>query len=163
MLPSDILRIEISKKYNVNLEPYVWNDDFKQQVFSTELDKDLELSADTLEEVYLRGFNIGHCGLTSRYIARQFDEATLYYGKAKLLTETSGSPNGEHAWTCINDFLIDSTLMICIPISKAEELGYEIEKEIEHDSARLLSEYDAFEREFERLNDKENSRTFKLK
>lgn len=163
MLPSDILRADISQKYNVDLEQYVWSDDFKKLVFSTKLDKTLEESADTLGEIYLHGFNIGHCGLTSRYIARQFDEASLYYGKAKLLVGTNNAPNGEHAWTCIRDFLIDSTLMICVPLSKASDFGYVAEKEIEHDCARLLSEYDIYEIEFKNTDNNDSSLALKLK
>lgn len=157
MLPSEILRIEIAQKYNIDLEQYAWSEEFKQQVFSTELDKDLEPSADTLKEIYLHGFNIGHCGLTSRYIARKFTDADLYYGKAKLLVGTKGAPNGEHAWACINDFLIDTTLMICVPVCKAQELGYVPEKKLAQDSARMLSEYDVFDLEFNKISKKKET------
>ena len=149
MLPSEVLREVISKKYNINLEKYAWKEEFKKLVFSIKLDNDLETNATTLGEIYSEGFNIGHCGLTSRYIARGFEEAELYFGKAKLLIGTKKSPNGEHAWTIINDYLIDSTLMICIPKSHMEDLGYKCEKHLEHSCARLLSEYDVYDHEYE--------------
>ena len=161
MLPSEILRLEISLKYNINLEDYKWNNEFLQSIFSIELDKDLEDSASTLKEIYDLGFNIGHCGLTSRYIARKYSKAKLFYGKAKLLVGTLNSPNGEHAWTIIDNCLIDSTLMISIPLELAKNLGYVVEKEIEQNSARLLSEYDTFENEF--IRNKETKKRTILK
>lgn len=148
MLPSEELRQEISAKYNINLEEYKWNEEFQQSIFEIELDKILEEHASTLGEIYKKGFNIGHCGLTSRYLAKKFNTATLYYGIATILTGTKNSPNGEHAWITINGFVIDTTLMICIPLTEAKKLGYIPEREIAHDSARILSEYDVFDHEY---------------
>ena len=106
-----------------------------------------ELNQETLKEIYEYGFNIGHCGLTSRYVVRNFDNARLYYGKAKLLVGTPSSPNGEHSWTTLDGYLIDTTLMISFPEEKRVELGYITEKEIAQQSARILSEYDTYENE----------------
>ena len=159
MLPSEELRQSIQETYNIDLNQYAWSDDFKEQVFSTKLDKVLESHADTLQDVYQMGFNIGHCGLTSRYICRQFKEATLYYGNASLLIGTPSSPNGEHAWTTINGYLIDSTLMICIPLTEATKLGYIPEREIHHDSARMLSEYDLYDLEYAKIE--QQNQTYK--
>ena len=149
MLPSEELRKEISQLYNINLEKFAWSEELKKQILSIKLDEELETNAETLEEIYTLGYNIGHCGLTSRYIAKQFNEAKLFYGKAKLLVGTKSAPNGEHAWTTINNFLIDTTLMLCIPITEIIKLGYITEKEIAHDSARMLSEYDRYDNDFE--------------
>jgi hypothetical protein len=118
MLPSEELRKEISQLYNINLEKFAWSEELKKQILSIKLDEELETNAETLEEIYTLGYNIGHCGLTSRYVAKQFNEAKLFYGKAKLLVGTKSAPNGEHAWTTINDYLIDTTLMLCIPITE---------------------------------------------
>lgn len=150
MLPSELMRKEISKKYNIDLEKYSWPEQFKEMVLSIQLDEDYEMNAKTLNEIYERGYNIGHCGLTSRYIARKFEEATLYYGKANLLVGTKASENGEHAWTTIEGFLVDSTLMLLIPMSEAVNLGYIFEKKIEYKSARMLSEYDIYDIEYEK-------------
>ena len=147
MLPSDILRREISKKYNINLEQYVWTEEFKKKIFEINLDKNLEESANNLNDIFQQGFNIGHCGLTSRYTVRNFDNARLYYGKANLLSGTPSSPNGEHSWSTLEGYLIDSTLMISFPEEKRVELGYITEKEIAPQSARILSEYDTYESE----------------
>ena len=150
MLPSEELRLEIEKKYDIDLKQYAWSEELKQQIFSIPLDKSLETNADNLGEIYTHGFNIGHCGLTSRYVARGFNEATLHYGKAALLVGTKSSPNGEHAWTILNDKVIDTTLMICVPIEKIEELGYIPEKEISEISAKHLSEYDVYDVEYQK-------------
>ena len=148
MLPSEELRQTISAKYNIDLEQFAWPTKLKEQILSIVLDKALETHASTLEEIFQKGFNIGHCGLTSRYVARKYDKATLYYGNASLLKGTKNSPNGEHAWITINGFVIDTTLMICIPLTEAKKLGYIPEREIAHDSARILSEYDVFDHEY---------------
>ena len=154
MLPSEELRQEISAKYNINLEEYKWNEEFQQSIFEIELDKILEEHASTLGEIYKKGFNIGHCGLTSRYLAKKFNTATLYYGIATILTGTKNSPNGEHAWTTLDGYLIDSTLMIAIPLELIHELGYTPESQIAHSSARMLSEYDVYDHEFNEENKK---------
>lgn len=147
-IPSEQLRYEISQEYKINLERYAWTKEFKEKIFNIELDKELETSAATLQEIYSHGYNIGHCGLTSRYIARTFPQARLYYGKASLLLETQSSPNGEHAWVTIDNRLIDTTLMISVPIEQVVSLGYITEKEISASSARMLSEYELFEHDF---------------
>ena len=148
MLPSEKLRKEISKKYKIDLERYAWPEQLKKMIFSIELDDHLEENATTLEEIYEKGYNIGHCGLTSRYIARKFEEANMYFGKAQLLVGTKNSPNGEHAWTIIEGFLVDSTLMLLIPVTEAVQLGYSFEKKLAYQSARTLSEYDIYDLEY---------------
>ena len=105
------------------------------------------------------GFNIGNCGLTSRYIAIKFEEAELYYGIATLLIGTKNSKHGNHAWTVINGYVIDSTLMLCIPLNIAAALGYIPEKQIEHNCARLLSEYNTYENEYRLLESQSHKKT----
>ena len=70
-----------------------------------ELDEYLEENAKTLGEVYEKGFNIGHCGLTSRYIARRFEEANMYCGKAKLLVGTKIHQTKNMLGLHLKDFL----------------------------------------------------------
>lgn len=155
MLPSELLRKEIEEKYNVDLEQYTWTEQFRNLVFSILLDENLEENARTLKEIYEKGFNIGHCGLTSRYISRKFDEAKMYYGRAKLLEGTKDSPNGEHSWTIIEDFVVDSTLMLLIPVSEAVKLGYLAEKKLAYTSARMLSEYEVYDNEYNKEKQKQ--------
>ena len=138
MLPSEKLRKEIEETHNLNLEKYAWNAHLKQQIFSIELDDTIETQATNLKEIYEHGFNIGHCGLTSRYICRRFDAAKLFYGKASLLVGTKSSPNGEHAWTNINGLVIDTTLMICMRENLAKELSCEVGYKILNYTKSLL-------------------------
>ena len=42
--------------------------ELKQEIFSTELDPYIEPHASTLKEVFEQGFNIDHCGFTSRHL-----------------------------------------------------------------------------------------------
>ena len=51
----------------------------------------------------------------------------------------------------IDGHLIDTTLMLYIPEDKAQALGYILEREISYDSARILSEYDTYDAEYELL------------
>lgn len=102
MLPSEELRQKVSQEHEINLEKYAWEETLQEEIFDIDLEKDLEPSLDKLGEAYSYGVNIGHCGLTSRYVVRNFDNARLYYGKAKLLVGTPSSPNGEHSWTTLD-------------------------------------------------------------
>ena len=150
MFPPEQLRKKVSLENRIDLEQYKWSKELTQRILEINLDKELEPSADTLRDVYSQGFNIGHCGLTSRYVVKTFKGAALYYGKSKLLVGTPASPDGEHAWTILEHNLIDTTLMISIPIEKIEELGYIPEKEISPISAKHLSEYDVYDIEYQK-------------
>jgi hypothetical protein len=152
MLPAENLRHDIEEKYKIDLSRYAWSKELKEEIFKIELDKKLEYHADTLEDIYKLGFNIGHCELTSRYITINHQKAKLFYGKAALLVGTKSSPNGEHGWTVIDDYLLDSTLMLCIPISEIQNFGYIPEKEIAYNSARVLPEYDTYDLEYNRMD-----------
>lgn len=148
MLPAEKLRLLIEKHYNINLSKYAWNDELKNNIFSIPLDKTLEEKANTLKDVYLHGFNIGHCGLTSRYVIQKYNDASLNYGICKLLIGTKSALNGSHAWVEYNGYLIDTTLMLCIPLDDKEKLGYETTKVIDKDSATMLSEYELYDHDF---------------
>ncbi len=156
MLPSEELRNNISQIMNVDLNRYAWNEEFKNFIFSFKLDKDYEDSVKYLEEAFTLGLNIGHCGLTSRYVAMNIPKTDLYYGKFLPLAGTKNSKNGNHAWTVCGEYLIDTTLMIAIKVDEAKKLGYIFERKIDPESARILSEYDTFSNEFTHYNkDKE--------
>ncbi len=156
MIPSERLRLLIEKIYNVDLEKYKWPEELQKVIFETNLDKDYEEYSHTLEDAYVNGFNIGHCGLTARYLARCFEKAAMHIGVLSLLVGTKRSTSGNHAWVELEKFLIDPTLMIIIPISKKEELGYKTKKVLAYDSARTLSEYDTYENEYHhKLNNEE--------
>ncbi len=110
-----------------------------------------------MESVYENGFNIGHCGLTSRYVAISNPDADLYYGVFPALAGTKSSKHGEHAWTVIDNHVVDTTLMIAIPVDIAISLGYEFKRKIDESSARILPEYDLYSNEVIAMQkDKEN-------
>ena len=156
MLPSEKLRLLISKLYGIDLEKYAWPEDLKNIIFSIELDKTLESHATYLGEIYQYGFNIGHCGLTSRYLVRGIKGAKLHYGFAEILKGTKASLAGNHAWTIINNVLVDTTLMICIPVDKMADLGYVTERIISDNSAKMLSEYDLYDNDFKEAEINQN-------
>ncbi len=160
MLPSEILRKDIAETYSIDIEKYAWSEELKKEIFSIELDEFLETHAKSLGEIYKLGFNIGHCGLTSRYLLRKYDATEISCGKAKLLVGTEASPNGEHAWINLNEHIIDTTLMIIFPQELLIKFGYIEEKRLSHDSARILSEYDVYDLEYEK---QEKATTFTKK
>lgn len=136
----------------VNLEDYVWGKDLKDFVFNIKLDPEREDKVNTMQEVYEEGYNEGHCGLTSRYLARNDDSIELPPRDAtcSLLKGTAGSNNGNHCWCFKDGFIIDTTLMIKIPVELAGKLGYSWDGMLNHDSSRQLSEYDTYSREANR-------------
>jgi hypothetical protein len=142
---SDDLRIKLSKKFSFNLEDYVWNDDLNDYLMKIKLGIDEEL-VHTMSEVYEFGYNIGFCGLTSRYFAIALPRANLIYGNLPLLKGTKCSKDGNHAWIINDGFVIDSTLRLIIPEYIATKIGYTIQKTLAYDSARMLSEYELYSR-----------------
>lgn len=156
MLPSEKLRLLISQIYKIDLEKYAWSPELKELIFRIQLDKYLEETLDYLGEAYSLGFNIGHCGLTSRYFVRGLENANLYYGILPILAGTKNSPTGNHAWVVFDGMLIDPTLMICVPEDMASELGYIPHKIIAQGHDKILSDYDTYESEFYNLNNDPN-------
>lgn len=143
MLESELLRKEKGITKNVDLEKYKWEEELKEEIFNIKLDKDYEDKIDTMKEVYEYGINIGCCGLTSRYLAIHYPDAKLHKGTCSLVRETKNSPNGEHAWIERENYFIDTTLMIKIPISEASKY-YESKEILEYRAARSLSEYNLY-------------------
>ncbi|MDD2376342.1 MAG: hypothetical protein PHD15_02240 [Clostridia bacterium] len=140
---SDNLRIKLSKKYSINLESYVWDDELNDFILNIKLNFFEELIK-TMAEVYKFGFNIGHCGLTSRYFALAFPKAKIAYGTLPILKGTKNSETGNHAWVINNDFILDTTLRLIIPENIATSIGYTTEKILDHVSARMFSEYELY-------------------
>ena len=165
MLPSEKLRKLISKTYNLELEKYAWSEELKNFILSIKLDEIYEDKVSSMQEVYEKGLNIGHCGLTGRYLSRNIEKAKLHYGTCSLLKGTKNSPDGDHAWITINNFLIDTTLMLNIPLEYIHDFGYIEEKMIAKDSSCMLSEYDTYSNEIIHLvkNKEEfNNEIFKI-
>ena len=130
MIPSEQLRMEISREMKHDLTRFAWGRDLKNFIYGIKLKEDLENEVTSMEQVYEEGLNVGHCGLTSRYISRSWDEADVIYGKFAPLAGTNKSPEGAHAWIYLDGYVVDTTLMETIT-------SYE---------ARLLEEQESFSR-----------------
>jgi len=142
---SDDLRIKISKINSMDLEDYVWNNELNNKLMKIKLSTDEQL-VHTMAEVYEFGYNIGFCGLTSRYFAIALPRAKLVYGTLSILKETKNSKDGNHAWIINDGFVIDSTLRLIIPEYIAIKFGYTITKILAYESARFLSPYELYSR-----------------
>lgn len=146
MLESEQLRQELSQKYHMDLEKYKWSEELSQRIFAIKLDPLYEDKIYTMQEVYEKGLNIGNCGLTSRYFAREWKEAEMHVGICDLLKGTKKAENGSHAWITVNDIIIDSTMMITIPATEASQF-YHSDKVLAPESARMLPEYHTYSQE----------------
>ena len=56
MLPSEQLRLEVSKEQDLDLEQYKWSDKLKERILGINLNKEVEPTFDTMSEVYTSGF-----------------------------------------------------------------------------------------------------------
>lgn len=153
MIPSEILRDIVSKRIDIDLNQYAWKENLKNLVLDIKLDDMYEDYVFSMFDVYEYGFNIGHCGLTSRYLVRNIESSDLVYGKFSGLIGTKRAANGGHAWVIKNGFVIDTTLMIMLPIDKAKQIGYEFEKQIARSSAKMLSEYELYSHEYKHFKE----------
>ena len=92
--------------------------------------KDANISSySSLYEHFATNEHIGTCGYTSIMVASMFSDFKFYSrGNAKFLAGTKNCIDGGHAWieTNINgkDLLIDTSLLLAIPIELKEKLGY---------------------------------------
>lgn len=151
MIPSEKLRMIIEEKTGLPLSKFAWDDELKHRIFSIQTDKDLEQHVHNLEEAYINGFNIGHCGTTSRYFSIAFKDARMHFGTLSIIAGSKSSTSGGHAWVEMDGFLLDPSLMILLPTNLKEEFGYKTAKIIAKDSSKMLSEYDLFEHEYQFL------------
>lgn len=111
MIPSKKLRRLISKKNKIQLEDFSWEKELEKKVFKI-LFEDM-----TLKDIFENGYNIGNCLLTSYYIFPIFNNASICSGKVAILKGTKNSINGDHVWIENDEYIIDTTLMIKIPLN----------------------------------------------
>ena len=52
MVPSEKLRLQISKIYSLDITQYAWEENLKAKLFKIKLDKEIELHADTLQDIF---------------------------------------------------------------------------------------------------------------
>ncbi len=111
MIPSKKLRRLISKKNKIQLEDFSWEKELEKKVFKI-LFEDM-----TLKDIFENGYNIGNCLLTSSCIFSLLDNASICSGKVEILKGTKNSINGDHVWIETDEYIIDTTLMVKIPIN----------------------------------------------
>lgn len=158
MIPSENLRALLEEAYHLPLSDYAWNDDLKHLIFSIKCDPFIEDKVSTLGDAYRFGFNIGHCGTTSRYFSINFDKALMHVGYVDMLCGTKSSTNGGHAWVEYDEYVLDPSLMIFFPVSKKEEFGYHTKNILAKSASCILSEYDTFS--FEAASFEQDSESF---
>ncbi len=85
----------------------------------------------TFEKVLKKGLNYGRCGLFAKLYSNKFllgQEHTYHQGVCKNIVGSKNSDDGNHAWIEFNDKLIDTSLMIIMPLEYKQELGYKTYK-----------------------------------
>lgn len=85
---------------------------------------------DSFEQIFKEGYNIGGCTVVSKQLSYSFDSCTLCSGLLPLIEGTKNSPIGEHSWMQSGGIIYDTTLMLCLTNTIAEQLGYQ--KEVEY-------------------------------
>ena len=111
MIPSKKLRRLISKKNKIQLEAFIWEKEFERKIFK------ILFEDKTLKDIFENGYNIGNCLLTSSCIFPLFANASICSGKVEILKGTKNSINGDHVWIETDEYIIDTTLMVKIPIN----------------------------------------------
>lgn len=114
-LPSDELRSSLN--FDVNFHKYI-NENlilpFDSKLITRIKNTNVPMLRD-FYQIFEEGLNIGTCGLTARYLSYLFNDFILVEnGICILLIGTKGSPNGEHAWLEIGEYIYDTTLMLKI-------------------------------------------------
>lgn len=116
--------------------------------------KDINIeSYSNMYEFFERGEHIGNCGRTSRFMGILFENPQFHTGKMSALTGTKNCDNGIHAWieTKINNktYIIDTSMMIVIPLELKEKIGYEDTKRTYGKDELVL--YDMYFNHYEEL------------
>lgn len=109
------------------LDEYKENGDRK-----TLLEKTREINVSTYSSMYeffAKGEHIGNCGRTAKFIGTAFRTPEFHTkGNAPFLAGTKNSENGMHAWLEARvgrfKYIIDTSMMLAIPIKLKKELGY---------------------------------------
>lgn len=78
------------------------------------------------EDIFLSGYNIGSCTITSKQLSYSYDHVLICGGDAKFLANTKNSDEkGKHTWMLKDKIIYDTSLMLLIDEDYAYEyLGY---------------------------------------
>lgn len=125
--------------------------------------KDINVSTySSMYEYFVRGEHIGRCGITSKLYGIAFENPIYHIGQCISLIGTKGctKDNPSHAWLEVKlngkEYIIDTSLLVIVPIELKENLGYkDIKKPF---SKKELMEYadenDTFYEHYNILNKK---------
>lgn len=92
--------------------------------FFLKMEKQNCRSYSSLRKIFEDGKNIGTCNQTSTLISYMFNDANLLGGVNSFFVGTPASDDGRHSWLETKNILIDTSLMLFIDKSFAEDMGY---------------------------------------
>lgn len=123
MIPSKYLRLIISRNHKIKLEDYSWSKEFENRIYKIKFKDGYKTLS--LKTIFKDGYNIGNCLLTAYYVATIFERPLICTGKVEILKGTKNSPSGDHVWIEVDDMIIDTTLMVSIPLDSKYAKYYE--------------------------------------
>lgn len=83
------------------------------------------LDVNTLEDMYIMGYNIGDCKGMSFQLSYSYNDVDIVTGINHFLKETKNSLQGGHLWLETKTDIIDTSLMLIIDINYKKEMGYQ--------------------------------------
>ena len=86
--------------------------------------------ANTLEDMYIMGYNIGDCKGMSYQLSYSYNNVDIVTGINHFLIGTKNSQQGGHLWLETKTEIIDTSLMILISVSYKNEMRYQEEYRI---------------------------------
>ena len=95
-------------------------------------------------EVFKDGYNQGYCTVCSKQVSYSFNNCYLCGGNLPILIGTTNCPNGDHSWIEKDNYIIDTTLMLIIDKTYADNLGYILDNKYnpnENDNYLASKEY----------------------
>lgn len=156
VLPSEILRYNISKEIGYDLTRFAWRRDLRKEILETNLDLDLETYFSTMEDIFEQGLNVTSNILTCKYISRCLPDAQVCIGFFIPVAGYGCSTRGEHAWLIMDDYVIDPTLMVEIPIEIAKCIGYDFKFMLNKQSSTVISPGECYLRKIQKKKQKDS-------
>ena len=99
--------------------------------------------ANTLEDMYIMGYNIGDCKGMSYQLSYSYNNVDVVTGINHFLKGTKNSQQGGHLWLETKAEIIDTSLMLIISVSYKDEMGYQEEYRITSQDLKKSQMYQA--------------------
>lgn len=122
------LNAKFQKAYDYALEQGLieeWDEEFLNKLRKLNVFSGFSFS---FLRVFEEGVNVGSCGETTVALSFLFENFEQHTGFLEALKGSKNSPNGEHSWLVVGEYIYDTTLMLKIHCSIATELGYRTEE-----------------------------------